>query len=362
MISKKEIPVTVIKKILILQLAGVGDLVMASPTLKALRTRFKDTYIGLLVISRSSQLIKGCPYIDDLFVLDIKHTNLMEFFRRRTFIKVYKTIKELHQQRFDMLINLEHISSWMGALKMAIIFWLIGAEYRIGRDTDGKGFFFNFKVKEKLQGQKHEVEANLDVARALGADVNEIKLEVPIFDEDRKFVSNFLAQYGVSDKDLLIGLNPGVFDLSRRWFEKHWIQLADRLFEQYDCKIIITGHKSEKKMINKIASLIKKKSVIVTTDLNLKQLTGLIEKLNLFITNDTGPMHIAVATETPLVSLFGPSDIHKFSPYYKSDKYLTLRKEVDCYRPCDKFKCRNRKCMKLITPDDVMRQVERILG
>ncbi|MFH1783741.1 MAG: glycosyltransferase family 9 protein [bacterium] len=357
-----EIPTKEIKKILIVQLAGIGDLVMATPTLKALRTRFKDAFIGLFVISRSAELIRGCPDVDNLFVLDIQHTDLMELFRKGNFIKIYKTIKELHQQRFDMLINLEHISSWVGAFKMAIIFWLIGAKYKVGRDTDGKGFFFNFKVKETLHGKKHTVESNLDVARLLGADVNEVKLEVPIFEEDIKFVSNFLAQYGVSGKDLLIGLNPGTFCQSRRWFEKYWSQLADRLFEKYDCKIIITGHSSERKMINNITGSIGKKSVIVATDLNLKQITALIKRLNLFITNDTGPMHIAVATETPLIGLFGPSDIYKFSPYYKSDRYSILRKEVDCPRPCDKIECEDRKCMELITPGDVMKQAERTLG
>ena len=136
-----------VNKILILQLAGIGDLVIATPTLKALRTKFKDAYIGLLVVSRSTQLIEGGPYIDDLFILDIRDTGLRNLFKKGAFIKVFKTIKELHQKKFDMLINLEHISSWTGAFKMAFLFRLIGAEFRVGRDTDGRGFFFRLIVE-----------------------------------------------------------------------------------------------------------------------------------------------------------------------------------------------------------------------
>ncbi len=344
-----------------MQIAGIGDLVIATPTLKALKTRFKDAYVGLLVISRSAQLIEGCPYIDDLFVLDIKYPNLINLFERKSFIKTYKTIKKLHQQKFDMLINLQRTDSWGGSFKMAILFWLIGAKYRVGRDTDGRGFFFNFKIKESSQEYKHEVEANLDVARALGENIEEAKLEVPIFEEDRIFISNFLNRHDISDKDLLIGLNPGAFRPFRRWPEKRWAQLANRLIGKYSCKIIITGHKSEKKIMDEIANLIEKKSIIVAKNLSLKQLAALIERFNLFITNDTGPMHIAVATKTSLIALFGPGDIHKFSPYCNSDKSVVIRKEVNCRRPCHKFKCGSQKCMKLITVEDVMKAVEGIL-
>ena len=361
-IIEKEIFTKEIKKILILQLAGIGDLVMATPTLKALRERFRDAHIKLLVISRSAQLIKGCPYIDDLFILDIEHTNLKTLFEKGAITKAYRAIKELHQEKFDMLINLERISSWPGAFKMGVLFSFIGAKYKVGRDTDKRGFFFNFKIKENSQERRHAVETNLDVARALGARVREVKLELPLFDKDREFISRFLSPCDILDTDLLIGLNPGSFRFYGRWFKERWVRLANKLVEEYGCKIIITGGESERELINEIAKLIDKKSIITAINLTLKQLTALIERFNLFITNDTGPMHIAAATQTPLIALFGPGDIHKFFPYGNSDKCLIVRKEVSCQRPCYKFKCKNRKCMELITVEDVMKAVRGILA
>ncbi|HDZ76996.1 MAG TPA: glycosyltransferase family 9 protein, partial [Candidatus Omnitrophica bacterium] len=288
-------------------------------------------------------------------------TRLRNLFKKGAFNKAYKTIKELHQRKFDMLINLEHVSSWTGAFKMAILFRLIGAKYRVGRDTDRRGFFLNFKIKENSKEPKHAVEINLDVARALGAQIEDIKLEVPVFGEDRKFVSDFFDQHSVSDKDTLVGLNPGAFRPSRQWFKERWAQLADWLIEERGYKVIITGGENEREMINGIVNLMEKKSAITATSRTLKQLAALLERLNLFITNDTGPMHIAAAMQAPLIALFGPGDIHKFSPYCSGDKCIILRKDVECTRPCYKFKCNDRKCMELITVDDVMQVVRGVL-
>ncbi|MEE9118705.1 MAG: glycosyltransferase family 9 protein, partial [Calditrichia bacterium] len=186
-------------------------------------------------------------------------------------------------------------------------------------------------------------------------------LEVPVFDEDREFVSDFLAQNNISDKDLLIGLNPGAFRSSRCWFNERWAQLADWLIEEYGSKVIITGGESEREMINEIVNSMKKKSAIIATDFTLKQLAALLEKLNLFITNDTGPMHIATAMQTPLIAIFGPGDVYRVPPYCQRDRAVILRKDVDCERPCYQFKCNDRKCMELITTDDVIKAVKRTL-
>lgn len=350
-----------VKSILIVQLAGIGDLVMGIPTIKALRNKYKDAYLGLLVISRSRQLMAGNPYIDEMFVLDIKDTALKHLFSKRGFVKVFKTLKELRKLDFDIVINLERISSWIGAFKMAIFFMLIGGKFWIGRDTDGRGFFFDFKIKEKTLEHKHQVELNLDVCRALGVDIKEVKLDIPILDGDRIFISDFLKLHDISDKDVLIGFNPGAFRPSRRWFEGCWAGLAERLIKEYGCKIVITGDSSEQKMIEEIARLAGDKRLIIATNFTLKQLTALLERLRLFITNDSGPMHIAAAVQTPIIALFGPGDNYQFSPYPQSDKYIVIRKETNCRRPCYKFKCRNHKCMKLISVDDVLIAARRIL-
>jgi len=350
-----------IKKILILQLGGIGDLELSIPALEALRDKFKEAYISLLVIPRSAELIRGLAYIDSFFILEIYYTNLIYLLKWKALMKIFKAIKDLRQEKFDLAINLENISSLKGAIKMLFLFWLIGAKFWVGRDTDGRGFFFHLKIKEEGHAQRHEIEANLDVARALGADAKQIKLELPIFQEDKVFISDFLIKNNISDQDLAIGLNPGAFNLTRRWFEPCWAALADQLVENYNCKIIITAQDSERQMINTILSLTIKKQIIAVTNLTLKQLAVLIKRFNLFITNDSGPMHIAAASSTPIIALFGPGDIYKFSPYCSRDRYQIIRKEVDCKRPCYASSCRSHQCMRLITVEDILEAVKKVL-
>lgn len=350
-----------IKKILVIQLGGIGDLVLSIPALKALRNRFEGAYIALLVISRSAGLIEGCPYIDNLFIFDIYNTNLISLFKNGVFIRTWKVIKVLRRQKFDAILNLENIGSYNGAIKMAILFWLIGCKYKVGRDTDGRGFFLNVKVKDDSQDSKHEAEVHLDVARVLEAQISEIKLELPVFEEDNAFVSNFLTQQGVSSNDLLIGFNPLSFRAYQRWPKERWISLGQQMIKKYRGKIIIIGQRSGQETINEIANAIDKKRVMIAAELTLKQLAVLMKRFNLFITNDGGPMHIAAATQTPLIALFGPGDIHKFSPYCSSNKCVIVRKKVNCRRPCHKIKCNDRKCMELITVEDVIKAVEGIL-
>ncbi|MFH1777507.1 MAG: glycosyltransferase family 9 protein [Candidatus Omnitrophota bacterium] len=350
-----------VKKILVVELAGIGDLVMATPALKALREKFPDAYVGILVIGRAVELAEGLPYVNEVFVFDIEYTGIDNLFRNKAVFKTYKTIRELHCKRFDLLINLEHISTWPGALKMAALFSMIGARYKLGRDTDGRGFFFNLKVPESVRDHKHEVEANLEVVRLLGADVSEVKLEAPVFDEDRKYVDDFFSAYDLGKKYLLIGLNPGSFRFYDRWPCDRWVRLCECLIEKYKCIIVVTGGESEKGLVGDITTRLKDKPVVPAINFTLKQLAALIERLDLFITGDSGPMHIAAAAGTRLIALFGPGDVHKFSPYTSRDKYIIIRKEINCPRPCYKFKCQNNQCMGLITVQDVSQAAEELL-
>ena len=346
-----------INKILVLQLGGIGDVVLSLPALKALRARFKNADISLLVIGRSAELVRGCEYIDNLFTLNIRYTNLSGIFRKGVFSNLLKVMKELRRNRFDLAINLEDVSSFMGSVKMAVFLWVINAKYSVGRNAHGRGFFFNLKVRDI--DMMHERNANLNVVGALGADITDMEVKFPLSEEDIKFVSDFLMQKGISPGDFVIGFNPGAFRPSRKWFNERWADLAEELIKEYKCKIVITGHSSEKDSMDKIIEL--NSRIIAAEGLSLKQLSALIKRFDLFITNDSGPMHIAAILKTPVIALFGPGDINKFSPEYGGNKCYVVRKEADCWRPCYRYDCRQRECMASITVKDVLGAVRKVL-
>ena len=242
---------------------------------------------------------------------------------------------------------------------MAFLFSAIGAKYRIGRDTDRRGFFYNLKVPEGSLSSSHEVERMLDIARTLGAKIRNKDLEIPLFTDDRNYVTEFFSQHHIREDDLVIGINPGAFRPSRKWDKKKFALVADGLSKKYQARIIITGGKRDIKLANNISNLMIIKPIIVAGKTTLKQLAVLIQKCKLFITNDSGPMHIAAAVKTPLIALFGPGPL-EYSPYGDGKRHIVIKKEVDC-SPCYKMKCRSHKCMERISAGEVLQAAEKQL-
>jgi len=349
-----------IKKILIVQVAGIGDLVLATPTLRALRDRFFQSHISLLTLPRAKELIIGSGYIDEVFTFDLKkYSSFLSFLRIRRFKEVLGLVKKLRQEHFDMTINLYGLVRKRGIIRMALLLYLIGTKYRVGRNTDGRGFFYNIKVPEDSRGSKHEVERNLDVARVLGADIKDKHLEVHVSGEDDKYVSEFLRKNQALDSNLIIGFNPGAAVPSHLWGKENFARLGDKLVERYKCKIVITGGPEEIKLAYEVADLMQIKPLITTGKLIFKQSAALIKRCDLFISNETGPMHIAVAMNTPLIALLGPASI-KYFPYGDKERFIVIKKDVSC-SPCYKLRCKRHVCMELITVEEVMQAAVKLI-
>jgi lipopolysaccharide heptosyltransferase II len=345
------------KRILILQLGGIGDVVMSTPALKAIREKYRTSHIGLLVALRSASLVEGCPYIDELLTFDAHYAGFIEAFTLGNLLREKRVIEMLRSKNFDLIINLKRIWTWRGAIKMALFFKVIGSRYSVGRDTDGKGFFYDLKVREYTKNHRHEVEEILAVAGALGAANGQVRPEVFISGKDREYIRDFFDRQGITSQDYVIGLNPGAFRPTRRWPADNWSDLTRRLVKECGCRVIISGAKSDQAMIDDIAQRASE-PVIKATNFNLRQLVALLERINLFITNDTGPMHIAAAAGTPLIALFLSGDVSKFRPYTATGRHTIIRKDLEC-SPCYKFQCRHNRCSKLISVDDVMLEVDK---
>jgi ADP-heptose:LPS heptosyltransferase len=335
-----------IKRVLIIQLAGLGDMVMATSTIRAIRRLYPNARLCLLINSRSFGIMKDFPYLDEIFAF-------------KGLGSVFRIIFKLRQGHFDLVINLYRLYSFKGSIKMFLLFLAINGRYWVGRDTQKMGFFYHLKIPENLKDQKHEIELQLDIARALGATIDDTTMELPIQDSDKTFITDFLYKQGVSENDILIGFNPGGFRPSRHWFTQRWAQLADTLAESYRSKVIIIADKRDAADVESIAALVKY-PVIKLSDLTLPQLVALIARLNLFITDESGPMHIACAVKTPLVALFGPGEVNKFSPYPPDKRYVVIKKDTQC-SPCYKFSCKKRECMSKISVDDVLSAVKTVL-
>lgn len=351
--SKRQFPRT-INKILLVQLAGIGDLVMATPAISSVRERFPDAYIALLTIKRTKDLLKNSKDLDRIFSLDYGGRFQIGLLFNQ---KNWCTISELRKQKFDLAVNLYQIYSLKGALQLYLLFKLMNIKFIVGRDTEGKGFFLNLKIKETVTRSEHEVESNLRLVELLGAKIQTKNLHLDNDSQDENFIAKLLAEYSVYHKDLLIGINPGsAWRLTRRWLPERFAQTADEIINKYSAKIVFTGSTKETRVSDEIISLMKNKPINTTGKLNIPQLVALIKRCNLYISVDSGPMHIAVAVGTPLVAIYGPG-YKRYFPYGDSNKFIIIKKDVDC-SPCYKIKCNDFRCMKSITVDNVLWAVD----
>ena len=341
-------------RILIMDAGGIGDLVMATPLLRALRERFKKSHITLLVVPRAAEAVKKLPYFDELIEFDIG--NRLESLR---------LLWRLRRRRFDMMIDLQAIESWPAALRRMLLYLIVNPRIKVGRNTDHRGFFLDIKVPEDFLGTVHEVERKLSIANALGAEVavpncfnrTNVELKFKLSESDRASVEAFLDEHGIEDGQFMVGLNPGSFLPTRRWDKNRFIEIGRRVASKYEAQLIITGGNREKTLIREIAESLQDTVPIEATEFTLGELAALLRRINLFITNDTGPMHIAAAVGTPIIAIFGPENYHRYRPYSKSFNRVVAISPISC-RPCRKFDCKSHECMKAVSIGMVWEAVE----
>lgn len=335
-------------KILLIELAGIGDAVLSTPAIRNLRRCFPDAYICYLTLPGPAQLMSKSPYLDCVYSL--QHEMRIN--------DNFSVLNKLRRFNFDTAINLYQLYTKIGALKMAFLLNFLKAKRNIGRDTDGRGHFYSIKVPDSLVSERHDVEFKLDLLKILGCRIEDKNLELWFDDLDARIAGEFLEENSISDSDILIGVHPGAHRLSRRWDYRRFAAVADQLIKMYKAKIIITGSKQDQGLVRNIRLRMSNPSIDASGRFSLTQITALIKMCDLFITNDTAPMHIANTLAVPLIAVMGSGSL-RTSPYQK-ENCIVLRKNVDC-SPCYKFACKDRKCLEAIIVEMVIDASKQLL-
>jgi heptosyltransferase II len=331
-------------KILIVNLGGIGDLLLSLPALKALRGLYPQAEIDLLVAPQAEELARDFSCVNNIFVININ------------------ILLSLRKKRFDLAVNMRTLASRSGSLKIKLLLDIIKPFKKAGRDTGGRGGFFDIKIAETDIGQKYEMEYDLETVEALGAEHIDREIGLKVEKDAERSVSQLLENEGISAKDILIGIHPGGMP-SRRWPVSNFARVIEEIARKEPVKFVITGAESESGLAAQLSQAAADiKSVNLCGKLNLKQLLALIKRCDLFISNDTGPMHIAAALKTPQVAIFGPGDIIRFDPRNISQKAVVVyKKPLDCLLPCNKVKCSSIACLKAVSVEDVVVAVLELL-
>lgn len=343
------------KKILVIKFIAIGDAVVTLPTLRALKKSFPKSHLAILVTPRVREVVEGCPYLDEIMYYDILGGD-------RGIKGLLKIIRQIRERKFDLIIELEQYYRIT-----TLISYFAGVKNRVGFDLPGQGRRGLYTMLVPYLTDKHEVEAFLETAKQMGADTSEKELvEIWISREDREYVRKFLMEAGITEKDFLIGIHPGssTSATSRRWAPEKFGNLADWLIKEYDAKVVFTGAPSEVKLINEILGFMTTNPAVAAGKTNLKQTAEIAKRCKLFISVDTGPLHIAAAMKTKVIGLFGPNTPLKWGPY--GDGHITIYKALAC-SPCTKqylgqvSNCEDPICMKNITVEDVQAAVLQML-
>ncbi len=349
-----------LERILVVKAAGIGDLILAVPALRALRHRYPDALIDLLVTPKCADLFRNCPYVDDVHVLQTQ--GMTNRITGGGLLPLMKTLGRLRKQRYDMVINLYHLFSDRGARRMKQLCRVIGSRCVIGRNTDGRGSFYDAWIVDSWDApplaDRHEVDINLDVVRMLGAVDSGQGLEFWVTEADRlalKAIPGIRENAG--EGALQIVLNPASDAVYKRWPVAYFAELGDLLVDRLSARVLIVGAEGECALAARLAAAMKRPVIDLCGKLNLIDLAALLQESDLMVTNDTGPMHLSAAVGTPVIALFGPTRPSRYGPYGPEGFHLSVQGRASC-SPCTRFDCVPRTCMNDITPRQVLEKVE----
>lgn len=343
------------EKILIYHVGNIGDIIVATPIYRSIRKSFPETRITLLT-SPGKRGLPGAQEIVAPFNLfdDIKVFYPEELSSVKKIIEFFKGIKK---EDYDFLIYLA-ASQWgfWHILRDMIFFRLAGIGCVVGFEIyEG---YYNYKKHRQIPVS--EVERLKKLIRPLNLTSSKQELEFPVRPEDRCFADGVFNQYGIKEERQKIVVHPGGKKPSKLWPGINFARLVDRLIEEMRGQVILVGSDGEAEIVDEMVKRIKHKVVNLAGKLTLFQLVAVIDRADLMISNDSGPMHIAAAVKTPVVALFSGVDIpNAWYPY--GDIHTVIKKDVSC-SPCFKSECREHYCMNEITVDEVYRAVKRTLG
>lgn len=341
--KKVGLPYKDIRKVLVRGVNWIGDTIITLPTIKGIRKVFSNADITVLVHSHLSSLFEKCDFVDEIIPYP-KGDGLSLILKERVLVK------GIHRKQFGLAVILPR------SFRSALIPYLARIPYRIGYDVCQRGMLLTHRLDEKEEVLAcHQVEYYYRMAQSLGVTQPYELPNLVVGREEEGWAHAFLKDAGIDESALLLGINPGsTYGSAKCWFPERYLELTQRLIGRVDAAVLLVGGKDNAPLINYIASNLDGRIVKLVGE-DLLKLAALMKRCHLFITNDTGPMHIAAAVGTPVVALFGSTNPLTTSPLGRGHRIV--RKEVSC-SPCLKRVCPDdHRCMDIISVDEVERVV-----
>ena len=341
--SLKPIDPSNIRRIMIRSTNWIGDAVMTTPAMRVVREKFPKAEIVVVANPLVAQLFEFHPWCDRVLVYDKKG-------RHKGLRGLLDFAAELRNERFDLAILFQN------AIEAAVLAVFARIPKRAGYRTDGRGFLLTHGVAVgEAERRLHHTDYYLLILARLGLRGENLGLHLESTVEELERARQTLGE------GCWIAINPGAaYGSAKRWIPSRFAEVADRLAEKYQARILLTGGPGEVEIGRDIAAAAGCSPLNLIGQTSVREMMALLAGCRLMVTNDSGPMHVAAAYGVPLVAVFGPTDHTTTSPL--TDNFRIVRKEVDC-APCLLRQCpTDHRCMEAITVDDVLSAVERVWG
>jgi len=338
---KKENPV---RAILVLRPGALGDVLLTTPALRALRRAFPSARISIIVTAAGKAVLKGNQSIDEIIVLD-----------KSSMRSQASVIPLVRRKKFDVIID------FLCNPRTALITLLSGAPRRVGYDVRMRKIAYSIrKQRDKYVGGKKLVEyaaqVNNNMLRCLGIDYTDTALDLGIDGEARARMDEFLRSCGLEGKGF-VGICPAGTWPAKTWAVEKFAALADLIQKELGLKVLILWGPGEKELAERMAQLMISKGIIAC-ETSIEEVSAVIKRCALLVSNDSGLKHIAVALGTPTVTIFGPTNPGTWNP--PRPEHRAVYAEIDCLF-CDKNSCGDMRCMKELDAERVFSAIKETL-
>ena len=320
-----------IRKILFISLSNLGDIVLTTPVFEKLREGFPDAVIDVVTGPSGECIFAASPSSGTITVRK----------RRQNMGERTAELVRLRKEKYDLIVD----------LKNSFLPLLVGAKHR----------FPGFPVL-RMSGHMKDVHLGM-IKKLLANNSGDIRFFVPVAGEDKEFVSGLIGKEDPPEnrRESIVTVNPGAKSHIKRWSTTRYAELVTFLERKLGCRVFIVGGSEDKETASEILDLSKTRAMDLSGKTSIGALYELIRRSDLFITNDSGPLHLASAAGTPTVAVFGPSNEKKYGPLAPESVVLAPKREC---RPCEKAQCpKGYKdgCISEVTADEVFREAKRIL-
>ncbi|MDI6758851.1 MAG: lipopolysaccharide heptosyltransferase II, partial [Candidatus Omnitrophota bacterium] len=338
------------RRILIVRTDRMGDVVLSTPVIKALRDEYPDAYIAMMISPYTREIVENNPYLDDVIIYDKDSLH-------KTWFGSFRFAVELKKKRFDLCLILHPTN------RSHLVTFFAGIPKRVGYNRK-LGFLLTHRIKHTKQaGEKHELEYNLDLIRVLGIAPKDKNLFIPVSDDSENWAKVLFIREGFKDSDKILAIHPGASCPSKIWPIERFAEAADQLIKKCGFKVIVLGGGECLSLAQNLTQAMTGSAVNLAGKTSISQLTSILKRCALFITNDSGPVHIAVAVGTPVISIFGRNQKglspKRWGPLGKEDRFL--HKEVGCVE-CLAHNCKKEfTCLKAISVEEVIEAASVIL-